>query len=689
MFRKILIANRGEIACRVMRTARTMGIRTVAVYSEADRDARHVREADEAYYIGPAPAAQSYLKGDAVIAAAKQAGAEAVHPGYGFLAENAEFAEACAKSGLVFIGPSPEAIRAMGDKSAAKAIMEKAGVPVVPGYHGAKQDETTLKKAAEGIGFPVLIKASAGGGGKGMRIVRKAGDFAEALAGAKREAESAFGDNRVLVEKYIERPRHIEVQVFGDAHGNVVQLFERDCSVQRRHQKVVEEAPAPGVDADWRARICEAAVAAATAVDYRGAGTVEFIAEAGSDGRPGGFWFMEMNTRLQVEHPVTEAITGTDLVEWQLRIAAGEPLPLAQHDIVMRGHAVEARLYAEDPACGFLPSPGRITFMVLPSEDADIRVDQGILGAGSVIPPDYDPMIAKIIAHGDSRETAVARLKAAMDNVRITGVTTNAAFLCRVLDHPEFGTGGMDTGFLGRAMDELQPADRVTPPRILAFACLGLLEQHRRDAAGRAARSADPWSPWAPADGWRLNDAGHTVLRFIDAGAEIDIPCRFERDGRYRLDLPTGVVFASHDGSSGWHDDHEPVLVDEGAPTVLDGFATGCSVIRDGDRLHVFHDGGHWQLAIYDPLAAAESHEGASGGLTAPMPGKVTALHVKAGDAVKRGQALVVVEAMKMEHTIHAPADGTVGEIRFVPGDQVSEGEVLIVVEEAGAPAAD
>ncbi|UCH73403.1 MAG: acetyl-CoA carboxylase biotin carboxylase subunit [Rhodospirillales bacterium] len=681
MFRKVLIANRGEIACRIIRTAKRMGIRSVAVYSEADRDALHVREADEAYHIGPAAATESYLKIEAIVSVAKEAGAEAIHPGYGFLAENADFAEACAAAGLVFIGPPATAIRAMGDKAAAKAIMEKAGVPVVPGYHGKTQDRATLLKAAERIGFPVLLKAAAGGGGKGMRIVRREAEFEDALAGAKRESKAAFGDDRMLVEKLIQRPRHIEVQVFGDGLGNIVHLFERDCSVQRRHQKVIEEAPAPGVDDGWRAGICGAAVAAARAVDYVGAGTVEFIVESGPQGRPGDFFFMEMNTRLQVEHPVTEMITGTDLVEWQFRVAAGEPLPMAQEDIRMTGHAVEARLYAEDPANGFLPSPGRVSFMGLPKKDARVRVDQGIAGSGSAIPAEYDPMIAKIIAWRGDRDETVSSLKAAMDEVRITGVTTNASFLSRVLAHPAFRAGGVDTGLLDRSMDELLPAGRSAPSDVLALACLGLLRQQQADAAQTAALSRDPWSPWARADGWRLNDFGQAVLRLIDGGGVVDIPCRFEPPG-YRLALPEGTVVAQLGSAGSWHDDDEPVLIDEAMRVQLDGLAPAASVIRDGDTLHVFHEGGHWRLGIHDPLAAAEAHEGASGGLTAPMPGRIAAVQVKKGQTVAAGQPLIVVEAMKMEHTIPAPAAGTVSEIRFKAGDQVREGEVLVVVEE-------
>jgi 3-methylcrotonyl-CoA carboxylase alpha subunit len=709
MFRKILIANRGEIACRIMRTAKWMGIRSVAVFSEADRDALHVREADEAYAIGPAPAAQSYLKFETIVSVAKEAGAEAIHPGYGFLAENADFAEACAASGIVFIGPPPDAIRAMGDKAAAKAIMEKAGVPVVPGYHGKAQDKAALLKAAEGIGFPVLLKASVGGGGKGMRIVRGRKDFDDALAGAKREAKSAFGDDRMLVEKLIERPRHIEVQVFGDTQGNVVHLFERDCSVQRRHQKVIEEAPAPGVDEGWRERICEAAVAAARAVDYVGAGTVEFIVESGPKGRPGDFFFMEMNTRLQVEHPVTEMTTGTNLVEWQLRVASGEALPMAQHNIAIAGHAIEARLYAEDPASGFLPSPGVLRYLDMPSFVPNLRIDSAFDTGGGSVPPDYDPMVAKVICWGEAREEAIQGLRDGLAEVKAVGVATNGRFLADILDHREFRIGGVDTGFIEKNLDDLVPAREPAPPRALALACLGLLRGQRSAAAGRALKSGDPWSPWARSEGWRLNDTGHTVLRFTDDGREVDILCRFEAGG-YRLELPDGVVTAAAamqtdlppprwgrdgegvrpptqasptrgEGSNGATNDTGVILGGDDR-AIFDGVPVQAIVVRDGDMLHVFHGGGHWELGIYDPLAAAEAHEGASGGLTAPMPGKVAAVHVKAGQGVAAGQPLIVVEAMKMEHSIHAPAAGTVTEIRFKTGDQVQEGDVLVVVEE-------
>jgi len=485
------------------------------------------------------------------------------------------------------------------------------------------------------------------------------------------------------VEKYIERPRHIEVQVFGDAHGNVVHLFERDCSVQRRHQKVIEEAPAPGVTPEWRERICAAAVAAARAVDYRGAGTVEFIAESGKGGAPGGFWFMEMNTRLQVEHPVTEAITGTDLVEWQFRVASGEPLPMAQEDLWIEGHAMEARLYAEDPSNGFLPSPGRLRYFELPWLGEDLRADAGPEW-GDAIPPEYDPMIAKLIAWGETRDEAAENLADGMDEVRAIGVATNAEFLARALRHPEFMGSGVDTGFIERNLDDLLPAPERAPEDALAAACVALLLQGAGEAAEAARRSADPWSPWARADGWRLNDVGHVTLRLIDRDGEIDIACHTNGEG-WLLDLPSGNCRA--ETGDAWPDPQfaDPRLLGGNLTVTLDGRKIEAAVIRDGGMLHVFGEpGGHWSLGIYDPLAAAEAHEGAAGGLTAPMPGKVTALHVKPGDAVVAGQPLIVVEAMKMEHTIHAPADGRVAEVRFKAGDQVSEGEVLVVVEEAG-----
>ena len=638
-FRKILIANRGEIACRVIRTARRLGIRTVAVYSDADRDALHVKMADEAHRIGPAPAAESYLNVAAILAAARASGAEALHPGYGFLAENEDFAAACKEAGVVFIGPSAQAIAAMGDKAAAKRLMEKAGVPLVPGYHGEDQSPALLQKEAARIGFPVLIKPSAGGGGKGMRIVRERNEFAAALEGAQREAKSAFGDARVLIERYLERPRHIEMQVFGDSHGNVVHLFERDCSVQRRHQKVIEEAPAPSFTK--RNEMGQAAVAAAKAIKYTGAGTVEFIAE--QDGR---FYFMEMNTRLQVEHPVTEMITGLDLVELQIRVAAGERLPFAQDDVRATGHAVEVRIYAEDAERDFLPSIGRLTHLRFPE---GARVDTGV-AEGDEISPWYDPMIAKLIVHGDTRATALARMAAALRDTQIVGPATNVEFLRRTCESAAFSGGEIDTGLIERHRGELLPPRGRVPTQVLAAAALAELAHEEKTARERAARSGDPHSPWHRVDGWRLNEESHHDFVFRSAGEEHRVRVAFRDDGR-RLEI-----------------DGEPVEAGAKADTV-----------REGRNWHVFHDGTRWTLALKDDLPELDVE--AAGTLAAPMPGRVIKLMTKAGARVAKGQALLILEAMKMEHTIAAPADGTVTEILYGEGDQVLEGAELLRVE--------
>ncbi|MDX1711324.1 MAG: acetyl-CoA carboxylase biotin carboxylase subunit, partial [Rhodovibrionaceae bacterium] len=563
MFDRILIANRGEIACRIVRTARRLGVASVAVYSDADRDALHVRMADEAYRLGPAPAAESYLKIEAILEAAEASGARAVHPGYGFLAENAGFAEACEAAGLVFIGPPAGAIRAMGSKSEAKTIMEKAGVPLVPGYHGAEQDDSLLAEEAERIGYPVLIKASAGGGGKGMRVVERAKDFADGLQAARRESRGAFGDDQVLIEKYLTRPRHVEVQVFADGHGNNVYLFERDCSLQRRHQKVLEEAPAPGMTADRRREMGEAAVAAAEAIGYRGAGTVEFIAE-GDD-----FYFMEMNTRLQVEHPVTEMITGQDLVEWQIRVAAGEPLPKSQEDLSISGHAFEARLYAEDPAKGFLPATGTLTRLRFPDADVHSRVDSGV-SEGDEVSAHYDPMIAKIVAWDRDRTAALRRLGHALKRTEAVGVTTNRDFLIAVAEHPAFGEGAVDTGFIDRHRADLIPEQSPVPSDVLGLAALAELLYRSREATARARASGDPHSPWALANGWRLNMETHSDLVFDDAGGEVSVAVYFGRDG-YRLRLPDGELEAH-----GEMDDDGRLSAD------LGGRRLEASVVRSG-----------------------------------------------------------------------------------------------------------
>ncbi len=659
MFERLLIANRGEIACRVIRTARCLGIATVAVYSEADAEALHVELADDARLIGPAPAAESYLKIDAILEAAKASGAQAVHPGYGFLAENADFAEACAAAGLIFVGPPPDAIRAMGSKSEAKAIMAGAGVPVVPGYHGANQDVAVLERAARAAGYPVLIKASAGGGGKGMRIVEQPMDFDQAAAAAKREAASAFGDDRLLIEKYLTRPRHIEVQVFADSHGEVLHLFERDCSIQRRHQKVLEEAPAPGLDPDRRAAMGAAAVEAARAVGYVGAGTVEFIAE-GED-----FYFMEMNTRLQVEHPVTEMITGQDLVEWQLRVAAGEALPLKQGELAISGHAIEARIYAEDPARGFLPATGRLVHLRFPEPGPQLRVETGV-GAGDEVSVHYDPLIAKLVVWGEDRPAAVRRLAAALGDTQAVGLATNLAFLAEVVRHPAYGAGKLDTGFIERHGEDLLPPEAPAPDEVLALASLAVLQGRRAEAAAQAARSEDPYSPWHMTNGWRLNVETHSRLVFLDRGEEVPVTVHFRPEG-YLFDLPGGALEVQ-----GLLDDNGDLSAE------LGGRHVSATVVRDGGTLTLLTGARSHELQIHDPLAAGSAADAGGGRLTAPMPGKVIEVHVNVGSRVARGAPLLVLEAMKMEHTIAAPGDGQVAQIHFAAGDLVEEGAELI-----------
>ena len=629
MLKSVLIANRGEIARRIIRTARRLGVRTIAVYSEADADAPHVHEADEAVLIGPAPARESYLVAEKILAAAKATGAEAIHPGYGFLSENAAFARAVKAAGLIWVGPPPEAIDAMGLKDAAKALMIAAGVPCTPGYLGDDQSEGRLAKEAAAIGFPVLIKAVAGGGGKGMRKVDREADFLEALGSCRREAAASFGDDRVLLEKYVTRPRHIEVQVFGDSHGEVVHLYERDCSLQRRHQKVIEEAPAPGMDAATRAAVTSAAVKAAKAVNYEGAGTVEFIADASEGLKPDRIWFMEMNTRLQVEHPVTEMVTGQDLVEWQLRVASGEPLPMTQDEIALDGWAMEARLYAENPATGFLPSTGPLDHFRLPEDR--IRVDSAVEEGGEVT-PFYDPMIAKLIVHADSREEAAAELAEACRSVEVWPVKTNAAFLARCADHPDFVGGDVDTGFIGARLDDLV-APVVPSKETLALAAAVLLDTPLADA-----EPASPWSTLGGATSWRLN-ARRAPVRVVLNGQ-------------------------AHDAWLGRFDaDREPFFGDE--TTVL---------FDSGEALELTAPGGS---------AGFDSEHDSDGSILSPMPGKIVSVSVKAGDTVARGQTLLVLEAMKMEHAMTAPFDGVVVELSAEAGGQVSEGVVLAKLEAA------
>ncbi len=640
MFTRILIANRGEIACRVIKTAREMGVETVAVYSDADRGAKHVAMADAAVHIGGPRPAESYLRGDAVIAAARATGAEAIHPGYGFLSENPDFVAAVEAAGLTFIGPSASAIRAMGLKDAAKALMEKAGVPVVPGYHGANQDDEHLAGAADAIGYPVLIKAVAGGGGKGMRIVTRPRDFGEALESARGEAATAFGNDAVLVEKYIEKPRHIEVQVFGDG-SRAVHLFERDCSLQRRHQKVIEEAPAPGMTAEMRAAMGQAAVRAAEAIGYSGAGTVEFIVDASDGLRADRFWFMEMNTRLQVEHPVTEAITGVDLVEWQLRVASGEPLPARQEDLAISGHAFEARLYAEDVPAGFLPATGTLTHLAFPP---GVRADSGVR-AGDSISPFYDPMIAKIVVHGPTRAVALRKLAQALARTEVAGSVTNLAFLAALANHPGFAAGDVDTGLIARDLDILV-AEPEPPAGVLALAALG--------AAGLAGSPAPltGFHHWAPlAQDIRLEHKGAEVTARITTLGPRD----------WLVEIAGETLEVARRRAGWW----------------VAGTPFAAEVHPWGPEIGVFAGHGY-HFRVIDALDRAGAATARSDVVLAPMPGQVKAVFVAPGQAVAAGDRLAVLEAMKMEHTLTAAHDAEVAEVLAAPGTQVEAGAALI-----------
>jgi len=663
MFNKILIANRGEIACRVIKTARRMGIRTVAVYSEADANARHVRLADEAVLLGPAAARESYLVAEKIVEACKRTGAQAVHPGYGFLSENADFADALAANGIAFIGPPASAIRAMGSKSEAKKLMGKAAVPLTPGYHGDDQTPELLHKEADQIGYPVLIKAAAGGGGKGMRLVERTEDFPDALASCKREAASSFGNEHVLIEKYITKPRHIEIQVFADTQGNCVYLFERDCSVQRRHQKVLEEAPAPGMTLERRRQMGEAAVAAAKAVGYVGAGTVEFIAN-----QDGSFYFMEMNTRLQVEHPVTEMITGQDLVEWQLRVAAGQPLPLAQEQLQIRGHALEARIYAEDANKGFLPSTGKLVRLSPPAESLNVRVDTGV-EEGDEITPFYDPMIAKLIVWDEHRDAALARMRKALADYQVAGVTTNIDFLSRLVACPAFAGADLDTGLIERQKDFLFPAAQAVPRDALLVATVGelLWEQH---AAKQAAKcSGDPWSPWHARDGWRMNLSSARIIGFKDGDSLVEAHVRYQGD-RWQITVNGDTTLARGKKLEG---DRFAVEIDDRRLMA--------SVVAVDSKRSIFLNGATFTLLRDDPLHLVEAGGALGGGLTAPMPGKVITLLAQPGQKVEKGAPLLILEAMKMEHTITAPAAGTVKAFCFAAGEQVSDGAALVEFE--------
>ncbi|RXV68136.1 acetyl/propionyl/methylcrotonyl-CoA carboxylase subunit alpha [Burkholderia stabilis] len=664
MFDKILIANRGEIACRVAATCKRLGIASVAVYSDADANAKHVAACDEAVHIGGSAAADSYLRIERIIEAARATGAQAIHPGYGFLSENEDFAHACEAAGIAFIGPPVDAIAAMGSKAAAKALMHAAAVPLVPGYHGDDQDAAHLHREADEIGYPVLLKASAGGGGKGMRVVERSDDFPAALASCQREAASSFGNDRVLIEKYLTRPRHVEVQVFGDTHGNTVYLFDRDCSVQRRHQKVLEEAPAPGLPDDLRRAMGEAAVAAARAVAYVGAGTVEFIMTGDA------FYFMEMNTRLQVEHPVTEMVTGLDLVEWQLRVASGEPLPLKQDQLRVQGHALEARLYAENPGRGFLPSTGTLKHLRLPAGvefaiGAAVRVDSGVR-EGDAITPFYDPMIAKLIVHGADRAEALGLMLRALRACEVVGLHTNAAFLQRIVACEPFATADLDTGLIERNHDALF-APQQPPRAMLALACAALLARERGAVAHRA-------SPWGALPDWRLNGGYRRTLEWHAADREADLTVVYEDDG-------AGARIAAGDEAA------QPFVWTRGATPLdfdvtLGGVRSSGRVVADGDTFHVFTQGAAETFEWRNLIAHAGDVEQGGGRLTAPMPGKVIAVLVEPGQKVEAGTPLIVMEAMKMEHTIGAPSAGVVAEVLYGVGDQVADGAQLLMMAE-------
>jgi 3-methylcrotonyl-CoA carboxylase alpha subunit len=668
MFNKILIANRGEIACRVAATARRLGVASVAVYSDADARAKHVAVCDEAVHVGGSTAAQSYLRIEKIIDAALKTGAQAIHPGYGFLSENEAFARACEDAGLVFIGPPVEAISAMGSKAAAKALMHSAAVPLVPGYHGDNQESSLLQKEADAMGYPVLLKASAGGGGKGMRVVEESADFPAALASCKREAASSFGNDRVLIEKYLLRPRHVEVQVFADRHGNAVYLFDRDCSVQRRHQKVLEEAPAPGLSGEVRRAMGEAAVAAARAVNYVGAGTVEFImTEAGE------FYFMEMNTRLQVEHPVTEMVTGLDLVEWQLRVAFGEALPLSQQALRATGHALEARIYAENPLRGFLPSTGTLKYVRMPDavefqNGGGVRIDSGVR-EGDTITPFYDPMIAKLIVHGRDRDDALQLMTRALRDCEIVGPHTNIEFLHRIVTSEPFAAGDLDTGLIERHHDALFAPSAVPLKQGMALACAALLAREGGEARGR--------SPWDGLSHWRLNGGYRQELNWLVAGSDDKLQAVFTRDSTSGHGDNKQLELLGETHVFDWSHADEPytfvVLTDD---TRIKG-----RVFIDGDVFHVFYQGATLAFEWQNLLAHAADAEHGEGRLSAPMPGKVIAILVEAGAVVEKGTPLLVMEAMKMEHTIVAPAAGKVGEILFGVGDQVTDGAQLLVME--------
>ena len=666
MFTKILIANRGEIACRVAATAKRLGIQTVAVYADADADAMHVKACDEAVHIGGSAPAQSYLQWQRILDAACATGAQAVHPGYGFLSENDAFATACAEAGLVFIGPKPASIRAMGLKAESKRLMANAGVPLVPGYHGENQDSAFLQEQADVIGYPVLIKASAGGGGKGMRVVSQAGDFAAALSSCQREAINSFANDAVLIEKYVQRPRHIEIQIFGDNHGNCVSLFERDCSVQRRHQKVLEEAPAPGMTAAMRLAMGEAAVAAAKAVQYVGAGTVEFIVEQADDGAM-SFYFMEMNTRLQVEHPVTEAVTGLDLVAWQLRVAAGEPLPKSQDQLQLNGHAIEARICAENPNQDFLPATGPLWHFSGPEAShfcftaGGVRLDTGVT-QGDVVSPFYDSMLAKLIVWGADRDEALAKLDKALSEMQVVGVANNVAFLRDVVQSASFSQGDLDTDLIARERDNLFKTQTLSEDLAVA-GVMGMVLRQEVDAMGS--------NPWQAVDGWQVVGAPPRPFQLQGAWGDevraLDVVL---------YSTPQRVRIADTDHAFEWR------AHPRGVSVCLNGVWTDLSVVASAGQYHVFSRAGHAVLQWVDPLAGSAQAADALGGLNTPMPGKLIRMDVAVGDTVAKGQVLAVMEAMKMEHSIASPRDGVVSEVFYAVGDQVAEGQALLTLQD-------
>lgn len=657
---KLLIANRGEIACRIIRTAQRMGIECVAVYSDADKNAQHVKLADEAWHIGGSAAKDSYLQADTILEVAKKSKANAIHPGYGFLSENAEFAEKCHANKVVFVGPPVPAIQAMGSKSEAKSIMQDAQVPLVNGYHGDDQSEATLQLEADKIGYPLLIKATAGGGGKGMRVVESSAEFSEALHSCKRESISSFGDDRVLIEKYLTKPRHVEIQVFADSHGNAVHLFERDCSVQRRHQKVIEEAPAPGLSAETRESMGQVAITAAKAIGYEGAGTVEFLYD-----EDGSFYFMEMNTRLQVEHPVTEMITGLDLVEWQIMVANGLPLPAAQEDLSINGHAFEARIYAEDPNNDFLPATGKISYMGLPQTNSHVRVDSGIV-SGDSVSVYYDPMIAKLIVWDRDRSAALARLRGALADFHVAGLTTNIEFLHLLASNEAFSSADLDTHFLDKHAEELLIGDALVEDDILAAAALKVMLNQAQAAASQSAQ--DAYSPWNTTNGWRLNEDNHHLVELVLAGNHFLVTAHF-RDNGFLLEINGKEYLAN-----GYVDGNK-LHMD------LDGHQSTISVAEEHQTLVLFKNASSWEFEVKDNSLINLEQDSAAN-LTAPMPGTVIEVLVHSGDSVEEGQALIIMEAMKMEHTIKAHKDTVIAEVLYQVGDLVDEGAELITFEE-------